>query len=160
MQSLTPPERHFITKHASSNCGVGTTLVQWNLQEDDACPRCGQPEDSAHVYLCTGQNASVTWESNLNNLVDSLTRSQTDPSITHAIITSLSHWRQNGVIPLHLIHPSLWSVVHQQHTIGWRSLLEGAAGTQWRHAQQEYCTHLGLRQSNRRWLRATLVQLA
>ena len=46
MKSLTPPERRFITKHASSNCGVGTTLVQWKLQEDAACPWCGQPEDS------------------------------------------------------------------------------------------------------------------
>ena len=38
MCSLNPPERRFVMKHALSNCGVGTTLVQWNLQQDDACP--------------------------------------------------------------------------------------------------------------------------
>ena len=82
-----------------------------------------------------------------------------DPSIDHTIVTSLSSWRQDGTVPLHLIPQSLHSVVHQQTLIGWRALLEGAAATQWWHAQQDYCLQHCIAQSNRQWLRNTLVQL-
>jgi ribosomal protein S27AE len=42
-------KRRRVSKHACHNCGVGTTLVKWNLQADDACPRCGQSETTEHV---------------------------------------------------------------------------------------------------------------
>jgi len=32
MQALQPARRRWIAKHASSNCGVGTTLVKWNTK--------------------------------------------------------------------------------------------------------------------------------
>ena len=92
MHTLTPTGLRYITKHASSNCGVGTTLVQWNDQQDDACPRFGFPEYGTHVYLCTEQNASVTWTSNLTKLEASLIKSQTNPSIIYTLVTSLSSW--------------------------------------------------------------------
>ena len=38
MHALTPPEQRYVTKHASENCGVGSTLVQWKLQPDPCCP--------------------------------------------------------------------------------------------------------------------------
>ena len=159
MRALTLTEHWYITKHSSSNCGVGATLVKWKHQQDDACPRCGQPEDSTHVYICTGQNALSTWDSNLTHLTESLTKSQTDPAITHTIDTSLASWRQYGHVPLHLIPPSLHLLVLQQTLIGWHQLLEGVAGTQWQHAQQDYCVRHRIQQSNNRWLCKTLVQL-
>ena len=123
MHSLTPPERCYVTKHASSNCGVGTTLVKWKHQADNACPRYGIPEDGTHVYLCNGQNASATWNSNLIKLEESLIKFQTDPSIVYTIVTSLFSWRQDGTVPLHLIPQSLHCVIHQQTLIRWRALV-------------------------------------
>jgi len=49
MPALKPIRRRWITKHASANCGVGTTLVKWKHQDDDKCPRCNVSEDKAHV---------------------------------------------------------------------------------------------------------------
>jgi len=40
MQALQPAGRRWIAKHASSNCGVGKTLVKWKYQNDDRCPWC------------------------------------------------------------------------------------------------------------------------
>jgi hypothetical protein len=54
MVSLPPAKRCWVTKTASHNCGVGTTLVQWNYQDDAACPRCGAPESTLHMYGCRG----------------------------------------------------------------------------------------------------------
>ena len=40
MQSITPAERRYVTKHSSNNFGVGSTLVEWKFQSDATCPRC------------------------------------------------------------------------------------------------------------------------
>jgi hypothetical protein len=43
MVSLPPAKRRWVTKTASHNCGVGTTLVQWNYQDDAAWLLIRQP---------------------------------------------------------------------------------------------------------------------
>jgi hypothetical protein len=36
---LCQRERQWVTKTASENCGVGTTLVEWKFQDHAQCPR-------------------------------------------------------------------------------------------------------------------------
>jgi hypothetical protein len=38
MQHLSIPRRRYVTKVASENCGVGTTLVEWKYQSAATCP--------------------------------------------------------------------------------------------------------------------------
>ena len=159
MRSLNPSEWRFVMKHALSNCGVGTTLGQWNLQQDNACPRCSKPETPSHVYQCSGHNATDTWDANMSQLDTYLRNSQTDPQIRKALTLSLSSWWQSSPIPIHQIAPPLQYVIYQQQAIGWSALLEGGAGTQWHNAQQDYCLRHWVVQSNRRWMRNTLIHL-
>lgn len=58
MKALQPARRRWISKHASSNCGVGKTLVKWKYQDDDKCPRCRAPEDTTHVLRCKAKGAN------------------------------------------------------------------------------------------------------
>mmetsp|Transcript_11672 Transcript_11672/g.17823 ORF Transcript_11672/g.17823 Transcript_11672/m.17823 type:complete len:216 (+) Transcript_11672:440-1087(+) len=41
-----------IQKHTSGFCSVGKMVVRWNLRTNDSCPRCGAPEDTAHIWRC------------------------------------------------------------------------------------------------------------
>ena len=156
---LSPAENWYITKYASSNCGVGDTMVQWQQQQDPACPRCGHPKDTTHVYRCTGQQANSVWDTRMSEVEMYLTQSQTDPNIKHVLVMSLSNWHQRAEIPVHQFDYTIQLAVYQQHAIGWKALLEGADGTQWRQAQQKYCLCHQLVQSNRQWLQGLLVCL-
>jgi hypothetical protein len=159
MHHLTPSERHFVTKHASLNCGIGTTLVAWKFQDDANCPRCGAREDSIHVYRCQGREASATWESNLQKLRTFLTDTQTDPNIQVALTSCLSDWRRGRPIDPRLFAPNVRPIIFQQHDIGWKHLLEGLASVRWRRAQQQYYDANRMRKSSRRWMRGMLCRL-
>ena len=70
MKGLIPPRRRWLTKHRSSNCGIGTTLVKWKYQVDAECPRCNQVEDKAHVFRCQDPSAKSLWDTNLTKLAN------------------------------------------------------------------------------------------
>ena len=159
MHHLTPGERRYVTKAASANCGVGATLVQWKFQVDTLCPRCGQYEDVAHVYRCQGQSANEVWNANLDKLRQYLSRVDNHPELEDALITAVSQWRQGLAIELRQFSPSVQSALRQQHDIGWKNLLEGLAGSQWRQLQDQHFATSHIRASSRRWLRGTLVHL-
>ncbi len=57
MKEIKRPKCVFISKHASGMCEVGKFMKRWQLRQDDSCPRCGQPEDSTHVWQCHGEGA-------------------------------------------------------------------------------------------------------
>ena len=159
MNHLTPAERRYVTKTASANCGVGATLVQWKFQADAHCPRCGQYEDGAHVYRCRGQSADEVWTANLTKLRQYFHRTDTHPEVGDALVTAVSHWRGGLAIDLRQFSPSVQSALRQQHQIGWKNLLEGLAGTQWRQLQDQHLSASHLRASSRKWLRGTLTHL-
>ena len=49
---------------------AGKTLLHWDLQTNDHCPRCASPEDTLHVLQCTAVGANITWQSLLLTLMD------------------------------------------------------------------------------------------
>jgi hypothetical protein len=52
MKESKRSQRVFISKHACGMCGVGKFMERWKLRKDSACTRCGEHEDSPHVWLC------------------------------------------------------------------------------------------------------------
>jgi hypothetical protein len=159
MAALTPAERRWITKTASHNCGIGTTLVQWKYQDDPQCPRCGQREDSAHVVRCTGHEANVPWEQSMQDLKAYLEASKTSPSIAVAIPECIQLWRNQQPIVPATFPPDIRSTVAEQHSIGWQSLLEGLPSGRWRRVQLQFVVRQRLRQSNKRWMTGLLKKL-
>jgi hypothetical protein len=60
--------RVFISEHVSGMCGVGKFMQRWGLRKDDACSRCRESEDAAHVWSCHGEGADDIWEKSINTL--------------------------------------------------------------------------------------------
>ncbi len=68
MSELKRSQRVFVAKHCSGMCGVGKFMKRWKEWDHDLCPRCGELEDSAHVWLCTGFDANKVWETSMTTL--------------------------------------------------------------------------------------------
>jgi hypothetical protein len=90
MQHLSIPRRRYVTKVASENCGVGTTLVEWKYQAAATCPRCPyEQETTLHVQQCQGYAATTSFNQSMEKLQTFLTNKNTRPDLQDAIIQCL-----------------------------------------------------------------------
>lgn len=156
LSHLPLPRRRWTTKHASENCGVGDTLLRWKKQDDNKCPRCGAPEDTIHIYKCTGQGATETWNASMKRLESFLATNDTDPDLHTGLIDCLTRWRQDRPIPIQHYPPAVRQVLWEQHKLGWKNLLEGLPSIAWRRHQHQYFAQQGLQKSSRQWVRHLL----
>jgi hypothetical protein len=131
-------------------CGVGKFMKRWKLRQDDLCPRCGQPEDSVHVWICHGEGADNLWEKSITNLEGWLNSRDSDPDLQHLVTSYLRSWRDdtasNSSTTFLFEH-----IVHSQAGIGWRSFFEGWLAKEWTRAQQAYYSLIKSRRSGKRW---------
>jgi hypothetical protein len=151
-------KRRRVSKHACRNCGVGTTLVKWNLQDDDACPRCGQSETTEHVIRCP--QATLQWDKELDTLEEKLTSLETDPEILECIISALKAWHA-GRAQVQLTtaqNPLLLQAYQEQHSIGWFPFVEGLISTTWQAAQALHYSSIDTKRTSQQWSRR-LIQL-
>jgi hypothetical protein len=126
MVSLPPAKCCWVTKTASHNCGVGTTLLHWKYQDDAACPGCGAPKTTLHMYWCNGEDADTVWDSSMEKVSSYLDKSHTDPSLSSALIICLSLWQKSRLIHMSdIAPPPVRHVVAQQHALGRHHMFEG-----------------------------------
>jgi hypothetical protein len=131
------PMRTFISKQASGFSGTGRMMKRMGYWDTTECPRCSAPEDATHVLQCTHPGASAVWHMEVDLLKASLDLVHTDPQITAAILDGLDTWRYNT------IPATSNQLFTHQHTMGWKSFLDGFHSTQWGQAQQRYVSMLG-----------------
>ena len=159
MAALKPSRRRWITKHASANCGVGTTLVKWKYQDDHKCPRCNASEDTAHVLRCQAEGANEVWSESMAKLTTYLVESRTHPDLQRALLENLTRWRR-GLSPCDDFQESeVKQTAQSQSLIGWKNLLEGLLSKQWRQVQQRHYNSLRCRKSAKRWIKGLFVRL-
>ena len=157
--ALKPSRRRWITKHASANCGVGTTLVKWKYQDDDKCPRCNAPEDTTHVLRCQGAGANDVWNESMAKLTEYLVESKTHPDIQHALVNNLHRWRR-GLTPCDDFQDAqITESTKAQSLIGWKNLLEGLLCKQWRQLQQRHYNSSRTRKSSKKWIKGLFTRL-
>jgi hypothetical protein len=90
MQHLSLPRRRYVTKVASENCGVGTTLVEWKFQTSAKCPRCSHRyETTQHVHQCRGYAAHQSFTQSVEKLGKYLSNECTRPDLQEAVIHCL-----------------------------------------------------------------------
>ena len=149
-----------MTKHASENCGVGTTLSLWKFQPNTKCPQCSCLEETTeHVQKCNGHGASAIFEESLEGIKNYLHDQQTHPELQRAIMYSFWQWRKGRLIDfLQFSAPVRRAVVEQSH-IGWLDMLEGAPSKQWQRVQAAHYQDLGMRKSSLKWMRGLLTRL-
>jgi hypothetical protein len=143
-------KRVFISKHASGMCGVGKFMKRWKMWQDDACPRCGEPEDAAHVWTCHGEGVDDMWDKALSDLEGWFNQRHTDPDLQHTILLYLKNWRKEEEGPI-LTPFFLEEIVQGQSNIGWQRFIEGWIHREWTTAQQAYYQVIKSRRSGKRW---------
>jgi hypothetical protein len=150
--------RVFISKHACGMCGVGKFMKRWKQRSDDACPRCGETEDSAHVWVCNGSGADEVWERSVEDLKRWLNTIQTDPDIQHCIISYLHSWRYNSTVD-GLSHFPFTSYNESQNKIGWHRFFEGWISLEWTRAQHAYYRTIKSLRNGKRWTISLIKKL-
>ena len=161
MVQLSIADRRFTTKHASSQCGVGTTLVLWKKQDDDHCPCCGNSETSEHVIQCPDPRSTQCFNKSIQSLRHVLNELQTDPAIRDALIHNIEAWR-DGSPPPYNPSRSIQEVVEAQTSIGWQHLFTGLPAMGWVSLQDQFYRRIsdGKRcRSGTTWMLALLKQL-
>jgi hypothetical protein len=157
---LKGPQRRYVTKIASENCGVGDTLVAWNFQPNATRPRCEHTmEITRHVQQCQRYAASTTFLQIIDKVQQFLTREKTRPDVQDAIGECIQKWRTKHSVHLKEYMKEVQEVIRQQHKIGWLDFLECLPAKEWQRLQRQYYQDEGLQKSSRRWLRGLLLQL-
>jgi hypothetical protein len=105
---LPPAKRRWMTKTATHNCGVGTSLVLWNYHQANAvCPGCDAPESTLHMHRCNGQDDEEVSEFRMEIVSTYLTKSKTDHALSEALLSNLSLWHRFLYIHMVTIDPAV-----------------------------------------------------
>jgi hypothetical protein len=160
MKSLSIGRRHWIAKHVSGHVGVGIKMVQWQMRDSAACPRCGQEEDSQHVWTCHAADARWTRLQHISKLDTWLEQQDTQPDLRRELINGMKAWsvgtsRQT----FYRTPPHIRQALVHQDAIGWTNLLEGCMANGWTEAQDLYYRMIGSQCSGLRWTVAIIKKL-
>jgi hypothetical protein len=145
----------FASKHTVGMCGAGKFMQRWKEWESPNCPRCGQFEDAAHVWVCSGSNAGDIWEKSLRDLDEWMSSVNTDPDIQSAILHFLQSWRSDTTPTISLDS----DIAQQQNTLGWQQFFEGWIPVCWEEAQQSYYSLIRSYRTGRRWIISLIKML-
>ena len=157
MPRLTPSERVGVTKTASENCGVGTTLVTWKHQSEATCPRCSHPhEDTKHIAQCQGHGAARKCAPSLRRLRTLLKKLHTSPDIRRNLIKGLERWHRGKSLRSKHLSQELRAAVQQQGRIGWHRMFEGLFAQEWQVLQQQCLDAHQSRRSAAAWAQSFL----
>ena len=154
IKTLIVSRRHWVTKHVSGHCGTGKMMVRWKQRESDACPRCNEPEDASHIWLCKHPESITVWRESIETLRSWLIAQQTHPSITAIICSRLLEWK-TGIpySPLDSSFLGLRATVALQDLVGWQAFLEGCPVLGWQETQQRFYNWIGSRRTGARYQR-------
>jgi hypothetical protein len=130
----------------------------WGLWMEDKCPRCGEPEDTAHVWICQGKGTIDIWDKAVEALELWLRTVNMDPKVTHLIIQYLNGWRCR-INPAYEAPPGFQDVVRNQNQIGWQRFIEGWLTKDWAAIQQQYYELIRPHRTGRRWAMALIKKL-
>jgi len=96
IQGLPKAQQRWVAKSAVNFLPHRTNMRQWNLRQEDTCPRCQQEaKNKHHITQCPAQTAQTNWEEAIKQLDQWLLSSKMDPGICQEIINGLNKWHHN-----------------------------------------------------------------
>jgi hypothetical protein len=125
-------------------------MKRWGEQDTDACPRCGQPEDSSHVWKCLQSQAQEVWAISLSKLDTWMSDVGTLPAVKNSIIAHLHSWKNQPI--LHSSKNNTSIRYHLQDECGWQSLLEGFIHKDWAAEQHNFYSSIQPTRTGKRWV--------
>jgi hypothetical protein len=135
-------------------------MVQWKMRESAACPRCGEEEDSKHVWTCHSPDARWMRIQHILKLEVWLEENETQPEIRRELINGLKAWSVGTVRrTFHQMPDHIRQVLAYQDAIGWTNLFEGCFDNRCMEAQALYYRAIGSQRSGLRWTVAVVKKL-
>lgn len=133
-------------------------MKHWWQWKEDQCPRCGQPEDSAHVWACKGEGTSDIWDKATEELGHWLRHMDTDPTIAHLLLQYIKGWRSGSGIECDDAGSFREAVMNQEYIV-WSRVLEGWLAKDWSEIQKRYYQLIRSRKMGKRWVMALIRKL-
>jgi hypothetical protein len=139
-------------------CGVGKFMSRWKKRDSTACPRCGNFEDSIHVWKCHGCNADQVWSDSIDKLRQWMEDQDTDPDLGELLLDMLRSWRNDTPLRNTPAY-GLQLLLTRQQELGGSALLEGRLSFEWEACQQAYLTFIRSKRSSKRWITQLIIRL-
>ena len=161
MSRLLPRKRRWVSKHMTENCGIGTTLVKWNILKDAKCPRCNQEDETAmHVFRCNHLSNLQNKEDAKCKLEKVLKEAGTEPEVCRVMVDSIYRWLKGETLRnCDSNKGEIIEAFREQSVIGWGNLFMGFAAKTWQIIQGNYCKSKGKRRTGRRWVIMVLAHM-
>ena len=144
--------RRFICKWASNTISTGRNMVKWKLRYKGSCPFCNTDnEDKNHILRCENSEAQKIWKEGLADLVSSMKKWKTDPTLAKTIEQELHQWHQYNSNHIDLYPARLKKAILSQRNLGWKNFLEGLISKEIIEIQSKYYTNRGLKYTGTGW---------
>jgi hypothetical protein len=107
MTRLRQRERQWVTKTASENCGVGTTLVEWKFQDTAHYPRCGFHTELNPQLMCHNVKLKALINASRNpfaTFISTFKKKKTNPILQRAILHGLNHIKIQYIVSLQIFN--------------------------------------------------------
>ena len=141
----------WMTKHVSGQCAVGRKMKLWGYWESDACPCCGEANETvSHLAHCGHPEMKTAFATQVSKLQQWLVDANTDPDVQDYFSNELRCQGGPNVGPQAIparIHNAAW----EQKQIGWDNLLRGRLSRHWRTLQEKYYLNQEPPKSADRW---------
>ena len=158
MSKMSTRFKLWATKHVSGFCATNKMMSFRDPNHSNLCPCCQHNiiEDSHHQLHCQDPNRIQLWTDNIHGFRIWLTRNDTDPRLTSAIITYLQHKGNKSFTAS--CHPSL-QITNHQDMIGWNNFVEGKLSTEIRTIQANYLKSTDTTTNIQQWIITVITQL-
>jgi len=133
-------------------------MARWKRWDSPLCPLCHLADETTlHVLQCPHSQQTIKWHLAVDSLQDWLKESDTHPSITSCLVSSLY---QRGTVPFSTSprSPAATAASHQAK-IGFFSTLLGCLSPNWESLQAQYWATNNSHRSSRLWAKRLCAQL-
>jgi hypothetical protein len=152
--------RLWASKHMSGFCPIGHMMKIWKFwPQDRGCPCCGEDDETTmHLLICPDDGMQVTWDMNVDVIVDWLAEVDTEPAIAYCIAQALRPRSPDHLFTAYS-SPLIHAAATTQDRIGWRNFVEGKISKEWRILQSRHYLEIASRRSGDRWAEKLVTKL-
>ena len=138
--TFTKSKQRFSAKWTTGMLATGKKMGQWKFRPNTGCPFCLHPdEDTAHILSCQHQDALQLWKEQLDKIMKSLQKWDTEQTLQVALIEDLHAWRNK--LPYsdsRFLPPKLRKVIRSLRKLTYDRVLEGLLPSNIIQYQEDY----------------------
>jgi hypothetical protein len=157
-KSLTFAKKRRLIKLITNKAPTGNNMLKWQFWDNDKCPGCGQSENANHVMTCNAAGHNERLLMNIQQLKLWLVKINTEQSIVHYLITTLSSFATS--LPINPVVTAPTSeATSEQNDIGHVNCFYGLLSNRWQNLQQSHYTTIKSKSRSTTWLYLVIKKL-